>query len=117
MTNTELGRKGEKVAAEFLKKIDYFIVHKNFKCSYGEIDIIATDKTELVFVEVKTRATKKYGEPREAVNIYKKKHIKKAAIYYINKHRLESEFVRFDVIEVYVRNDKFCVKHIKNTLW
>lgn len=117
MTNIELGQKGEKEAAQFLKKLGYCIIRKNFKCTYGEIDIIATDKNELVFVEVKTRGTKKYGEPREAVNMNKKKHIKKAAIYYISKYRLESKFTRFDVIEVFVKKGKFYMKHIKNTLW
>ena len=59
----------------FLKKLDYVIITQNYRCSQGEIDIIATDKNELVFVEVKTRCSKKYGEAREAVNQYKKKHM------------------------------------------
>ena len=117
MTNTELGKKGEQVASKYLQKLDYFIITRNFKCSHGEIDIIATDKNELVFIEVKTRGSKKYGEAREAVDKYKKKHIKKAAMYYIYKYRLENRFIRFDVIEIYVKNNQFYIKHIKNTLW
>lgn len=117
MTKAELGRKGEKETARFLERLDYSIVSRNYKCSYGEIDIIARDKEELVFVEVKTRCSKKYGEAREAVNQYKKKHIKKAAAYYIYKNRLESQLTRFDVIEVYVKEDKMYLKHIQNTLW
>ena len=117
MTNTELGKKGEQQACKFLEKIGYSILNKNYKCSYGEIDIIATDKDEVVFVEVKTRCSKQYGEARDAVNIYKKKHIKKAATYYICKHRLENRFIRFDVIEVYVEENQFYIKHIKNVLW
>ena len=96
---------------------EYQILAKNFKCSYGEIDIIAQDKNELIFVEVKTRCSKQYGEAREAVNAIKKKHIKKAASYYTYKNALENEFVRFDVIEVYLKNKKFYIKHVKNTLW
>lgn len=117
MTNTELGQKGEREACKYLEKLEYFIIAKNFKCSYGEIDIIATDKNELVFVEVKTRCSIKYGEAREAVNQVKKKHIKKAATFYLYKNGLENQFVRFDVIEIYVKNDKFTIKHLKNTLW
>lgn len=117
MTNTQLGQKGEKVASKYLEKLGYTIVSRNYKCLYGEIDIIAKDKKDLVFVEVKTRSSRKYGEAREAVNEYKKKHIKKAATYYMYKHRLESELVRFDVIEIYVKESEFYIKQIKNTLW
>ena len=117
MTNTQLGQKGEKVASQYLEKMGYTIVSRNYKSSYGEIDIIAKDKNELVFVEVKTRCSKKYGEAREAVNEPKKKHIKKAATYYIYKHRLENELIRFDVMEVYAKENEFQIKQIKNTLW
>ncbi len=117
MKKTELGQKGEKIAKVFLKKLDYVIITQNYRCSQGEIDIIATDKNELVFVEVKTRCSKKYGEAREAVNQYKKKHIKRAAMAYITKHKLENQWIRFDVIEIYMRDDKYSIYHIKNTLW
>ena len=117
MTNQELGKKGESVACRFLENSGYVIVSKNYKCTYGEIDIIAMDQEELVFVEVKTRCSKKYGEARESVNEYKSKHIKKAAAYYIYKHKLESKLVRFDVMELYLKEDHFLIKQIKNTLW
>ena len=117
MTNLELGKKGETQACRFLEKLNYTIISRNYKCSHGEIDIIATDKNEMVFIEVKTRASKKYGEAREAVDQYKKKHIKKATMQYICKHRLEDKFIRFDVVEVYYKEDKFSIKHIKNALW
>lgn len=117
MTKTELGKKGEIEACQYLGKLGYFVMARNFKCSYGEIDIIAIDKDELVFVEVKTRCSKKYGEARDAVDKYKKKHIKKAATFYIHKNKLENNFIRFDVIEVYLRDEKFNIKHVKNTMW
>lgn len=117
MNKIELGKTGELEVQKYLEKLEYFIIAKNFKCSYGEIDIIAIDKNELVFVEVKTRCSEKYGEAREAVDKYKKKHIKKAAEFYIYKNKLENRFIRFDVVEVYVKKDKFSIKHIKNTLW
>lgn len=117
MTNIELGKRGEKIASKYLEGQGYRIIAKNFKCSYGEIDIIAKDKDEMVFVEVKTRCSQKYGEAREAVDTTKKKHIKKAASYYMTKHKLENEFIRFDVIEVYWKKDKFFIHHLKNTLW
>lgn len=117
MTNLELGKKGETIATQYLQKLDYSIVARNFKCPYGEIDIIAMDKEEMVFVEVKTRCSQKYGEAREAVDKVKKKHIKKASTYYIQKNELEKNFIRFDVVEVYWKNNQFNIRHIKNTLW
>lgn len=117
MTKLELGKKGEIEAQKYLKKLEYCILSRNFKCAYGEIDIIAKDKEELIFIEVKTRCSKKYGEAREAVDKIKKKHIKKAATYYIYENGLENKFIRFDVIEVYLKDNKFHIKHIKNTLW
>lgn len=117
MTNLELGKKGEIEARKYLESMEYAIVAKNFKCTYGEIDIIAMDKEELVFVEVKTRCSQKYGEARDAVDKIKKKHIKKAATFYIHENELENKFIRFDVIEVYLKDEKFYIRHIKNTLW
>lgn len=117
MTNSELGRNGEIAVARYLEKIGYFIITRNFMCNFGEIDIIAVDKNELVFIEVKTRCNQKYGEARESVGEIKKKHIKRASEYYINKYHLEDKFIRFDVIEAYFKDNSFYLKHIKNTLW
>ena len=64
----ELGSDGEAEACEFLKKIGYKIVEKNYRCKIGEIDIVANEGDELVFVEVKTRSQKLFGDPSEAVN-------------------------------------------------
>ncbi len=117
MTKSELGKKGENAACHYLESQDYSIVRKNFRCKSGEIDIIANNQNELVFIEVKTRCSKQYGEAREAVTEYKKKHIKKATEFYLHTNRLENCLVRFDVIELYLKNETFYIQHIKNTLW
>lgn len=117
MTTVELGKSGEDVACKYLERQGYSIVARNFKCKAGEIDIIATELNELVLVEVKTRCSKKYGEAREAVTQVKRKHIKKATEFYLHKNKLENQYIRFDVIEVYLKNGKFSVRHVKNTLW
>lgn len=117
VTKLELGKNGENVACQCLEKQGFCIIQRNFKCKVGEIDIIATDKNELVFIEVKTRCSRQYGEAREAVTEVKKKHIKKATEFYIHTNRLENCCVRFDVMELYLKNDKFYIQHIKNTLW
>ena len=69
----EIGKLGEELAVGYLQKQNYKIIERNFECRQGEIDIIALDKNELVFIEVKTRTSIKYGKPAEAVNQIKKK--------------------------------------------
>lgn len=61
------GKIGEDAATYYLQKLGYLIICRNFKCMQGEIDIIAKDGENLVFVEVKTRTSTKYGEAKEAV--------------------------------------------------
>ena len=117
MTKLELGKEGENAACQYLERREYEIVKRNFKCKSGEIDIIAKYKNELVFIEVKTRCSKQYGEAREAVTEIKKKHIKKATEFYIHTNQLESCYLRFDVMELYLKNGQFYIQHIKNTLW
>ena len=117
MTKLELGKNGENAACHYLERQEYYIMEKNFRCKSGEIDIIATDQNELVFIEVKTRCSKQYGEAREAVTEYKKTHINKAAEFYLHTKGLEKCLVRFDVMELYLKNGTFYIQHIKNTLW
>lgn len=97
-----------------MKKNGYEIIDRNFNCRQGEIDIIAKDKKEYVFIEVKTRSNLCYGIPREAVDEYKKRHIFKSTKFYLHIHGLDNKFVRFDVIEVYFVKNKYKVMHLKN---
>lgn len=97
------GVEGEDIANRYLKMNNYTILDRNFSCRQGEIDIIAKDNimNEYVFIEVKTRKNDKYGEPVEAVDKKKQKHIVYATEYYVYKNELENAFIRFDVISIY----------------
>ena len=110
-----LGNNGEKIASEYLEKIHYEIIKRNFRCKQGEIDIIAYDNKnrEYVFVEVKTRTNFEYGKPVDSVNKMKQKHIVSATKYYIYLHNLENKYIRFDIIEIY-KKDQYIINHIKN---
>ena len=109
----KLGKAGEDVACIYLEQIGYRIIERNFICKQGEIDIIAKDKDEYVFIEVKTRSNLNYGRPKEAVDELKQKHICKSTRFYLYFHNLNNAFVRFDVIEVYFFNNRYKLKHLK----
>ena len=98
--NKITGRCGEDAAAAFLKKKGYKIVEQNYRNKIGEIDIIAKNKENLVFVEVKTRKSEKFGTPAEAVTYYKKQKIVNTAKWYLSYNPTELN-IRFDVVEVY----------------
>lgn len=112
----EIGKLGEQIAKIYLNSIKYKIIERNFNCRQGEIDIIAKDKDELIFIEVKTRTNLIYGKPSEAVDSRKQKHIYNSAKYYLYINQLEKSFIRFDVIEVYIAKDKIRVNHIKQVI-
>ena len=108
-----LGKTGEEIATQYLIENGYKLIIRNFRCIQGEIDIIAKDKDEIVFIEVKTRKNTNYGTPVDAVDKRKQKHILNACKYYIYINKLEKRKIRFDVIEIY-KKEKFYINHIKN---
>ena len=111
-----IGREGEDIATEFLENKGYQILDRNFSTRHGEIDIVAKDEEEYVFIEVKARKSNQYGEPIDAINENKIKHLKSAIKYYLYINKLENKFIRIDVIEVkYVKN-KIYINHIKQAI-
>jgi putative endonuclease len=109
-----LGEKGEDIAAAFLKKKGYNILFRNYKCSFGEIDIIAKHKKTLSFIEVKTRSTKKYGLPQEAVTSVKQAKISRVALEFVQRYKMDNRAARFDVVSVQSLNDGYEVDLIEN---
>ena len=89
------GSNGEDFATQFLLEKGYKICERNYRCKVGEIDIVALDKDEIVFVEVKTRTQSKFGMPAEAVDGRKKNHIYRVAEYFVMANQLENKFMRF----------------------
>ena len=116
-----VGKLGEDRARKYLIQNGYKILESNYFCRFGEIDIIAMDKNCLVFIEVKTRTNGKYGNPENAVNYWKKKHMELTARNYIDHKRMGNFIARFDVVEVFMKNadNNFIVEKfnlIKNVL-
>ena len=98
-----LGEKGEELAASYLKKNQgYKILHRNYRCVFGEIDIIAKDQDVLSFVEVKTRRSAEFGLPQESVNKRKQHQLSKVALEFIGRHKAHHMKARFDVVAVFL---------------
>jgi len=108
------GKEGEKIAAAFLKKNGYRIIEINFHCPIGEIDIVAKEKNDLVFVEVKTRKSIELGYPEQAVGIRKQKKMSQLALWYLQKRKIADTNARFDVVAVTLIPENNEVKLIKN---
>mgnify|MGYP004007977185 CR=1 FL=1 len=96
--NQEQGKRGERIAAWYLEKKYYKIAKKHFTDRFGEIDLIAIDKDQLVFIEVKYRMGKTCGLPEESVNKFKKRKIKLAILSYLSKYPTEN--FRIDIIAI-----------------
>lgn len=114
VTRIVTGKKGESLAADYLKKNGYEILEKNFRCSLGEIDMIARDQEGLVFLEVKTRKSEDLGYPEEAVDKKKQKKISRLAVYYLQTKNLTNVQARFDVVAITMSGSFPKVKLIKN---
>jgi putative endonuclease len=114
MENVKFGLTYEYKAAEYLKGLGYTILDKNVNYpKIGELDIVALDKKELVFVEVKYRTTNTFGHPIESLTRPKVQKIVKAAKCYLLETNYKYNGIRFDVV-CYLGDE---VEHIKNAFY
>jgi putative endonuclease len=117
-----MGTRGEKTAIKYLRKNNYKILESNFFNTrgrrLGEIDIIADDGSELVFIEVKTRTevAQKILLPEESITPKKLHKLEKVASFYVSKNKLQNKAYRFDAISIIADPEKRTAKlrHIKN---
>jgi putative endonuclease len=100
------GIHGENLAVTFLQKNGFVIIDRNFRIRGGEIDIIAIDGDTLSFVEVKTRMSRMYGTPLEAISYWKLKALIKTAQYYKSMHPKLPELMRIDAVSIVLAYDK-----------
>ena len=111
--NSSLGKLGQLAAEKLLRQKGYEILAANYRRGRCEIDLIARRDGYTVFVEVKTRSNSRYGAPREAVTPAKQRHIIRAAWAYVAEFALTGD-MRFDVVEVFVQNEKIWARHLEN---
>jgi putative endonuclease len=107
-----LGQRGEDAAAAFLERTGMTVVERNWRCSAGEIDIVALDGETIVLVEVKTRRSVRSGTPEEAVSPAKQRRYAKLAAAYIQSAGVSEVSLRFDVISLLVIGpDRALLRH------
>lgn len=113
-----LGKSGEDRAVSFLRQKGYFILARNFRTRLGEIDIIAKEKDTIVFVEVKTRRSLRYGRPCEAVSRHKQFKMRITAQSYLAQKRLWESPCRFDIIEILdASGGTEKLQHLRGAFW
>jgi putative endonuclease len=100
------GKAGEDIACDFLIKHGYKIITRNFQFGHGEIDIIAQEGNEIVFVEVKARKSLEYGDPETAITKKKISQISKVATAYLVQNNITEQTSRIDAIAILLQNER-----------
>lgn len=111
--NNLVGSWGESLAAEFLRKKRYKLVATNYRCRYGEIDLIVSNKKYLVFVEVKLRKSDRFAAAFEHVDFHKQQRLRTTADFFLSEYQTELQ-PRFDVIEIYAPEGTLTSKPVIN---
>ena len=109
-----LGRQGEQLAAEYLQRAGFRILDRNWRCSEGELDIVAAERRVLVVCEVKTRSGTRYGTPLEAISRQKRVRLRRLAVRWVVAHGLLFDEVRVDVVGVLRSpSGEFGLEHVR----
>lgn len=111
--HNELGRQGEILAQEYLKKKGYQILAANWKSGKYEIDIIAQKGREIIFAEVKTRSSDFFGDPEDAVDYRRQRRMTNASDTYMKFYRCDLE-PRFDIISIILNDRQTSINHIED---
>jgi putative endonuclease len=114
--HNDLGKLGEELAVDFLKKAGYEILQTNWVYQKAEIDIIAQKDNILAIVEVKTRSSLEFGLPQEFVKPKKIQLLVKAVNEYILQNDIEAE-ARFDIISIHKNNNLFEIEHLEDAFF
>jgi putative endonuclease len=110
----KFGDSGENLAVWYLKQNGYKIIEQNYRNRLGEIDIIAREKKSIVFVEVKSRKSIRYGSPKWAVTPKKQRKISMVALYYLKSTQQIDAKARFDVVAITSNRDEPQIEIVKN---
>ena len=109
----ERGNRGEDLAADFLQREGYEIITRNYICPIGEIDLIAREGNCLVFVEVRSKTSRRFGTPAESITSAKEKRLRKLANYYLVREVGKEVPCRFDLVSIEKEGSEYSLNHIK----
>ena len=117
-TDQNTGKLGERIAERFLISRGFSILERNYKTPFGEIDLVTRSNGLIVFLEVKTRISERFGPPVSAITAKKRKHILKNCQFYLKKYGSIEKPCRIDVIAINLnsRGKLLELKHIKNAI-
>lgn len=110
----KFGEQSESIAVSYLKKQGYKIIEQNYRTKLGEIDIIAKEKGTIAFIEVKSRKSKNFGNPKWAVTPKKQRKISMVALWYLKTTKQSNVKARFDVVSIISDHDNPSIEIIKN---
>ncbi len=111
----KIGQAAERLACEFLQKKGFRLLEENYRCYYGEIDLIMSDQDDIVFVEVRSRRRIDFGNAIDSINANKKEKLLKTATHFLQlKKWLHKVNSRFDVIAIHPIAGKMQLEWIKN---
>ncbi|HKD42324.1 MAG TPA: YraN family protein [Myxococcaceae bacterium] len=108
------GCEGEDATAQMLEAQGYAIRSRNFRCRYGELDLVAEKDGTLCFVEVRMRSTAIWGDPSNSISWSKQRRVVKAALHYLLAYGLHDKMIRFDVVSVIGRGRHAVLEHLPN---
>lgn len=111
------GNRGERLALDYLTSKGYQLLAQNYRFERGEVDVVANDGGIIVFAEVKTRRSKKYGDPEHAVTPRKQNQIRKVAEGFLRERGLQGRPCRFDVLAVKLTIQGPAIVHYKNAFY
>ncbi len=118
ISSKELGKQGEDLAAVFLEENGIRVLERNYHFEKAEVDIIAYNGRQIIFVEVKTRTTDVHGQPEESVGEEKQKSLFKVAEAWLYERKMDGAPVRFDVISILMKPKKQPdIKHFEAAFW
>ncbi len=107
-----MGKQGEEAACQFLEARGYRILDRNFRTRFAEIDIIAEYEETVIFIEVRTRRSARYGSPGESVGRAKQKKIITGAMQYLREKSLHDYRIRFDIVTLLLTGETSHIEHI-----
>lgn len=117
MNRAVTGQLGERAAAVHLERTGHRIVERNYRCVFGEIDLVAEEDSELAFVEVRTRTSSAFGSPEESIGWQKRQRMTRCALAYLSERQVQDRRWRIDVIAVKLERGRVTrLEHYRHAL-